>query len=134
MTTVRRVPHPGASVRAVPVLDEHDLGHYPEFAEFFDEQFGLAAAPFAPPPVLETGGQLFQLVFTGCSGRPFPSGLRVEALVPGLEPMDEEAVDAGLAALSVWLVSGVGGEWNADDLREVGAIYRIPVLARARVT
>jgi hypothetical protein len=121
-------------VRAVPLLYEHQLGHYPEFRRFFVERFGLDREPFAPGPVLDIDGSLYELVFTGCSGQAFPSGLRVNALAPGLEPIDEAAADAALAALLIWLVSGVGGEWTPDDLRQMAAIYRVQVLAEAFVT
>ena len=121
-------------MRAVPLLYEHQLGHYPEFRRFFVERFKLDDAPFAPGPVLEVDGALYELVFTGCSGQPFPSGLRINALAPGLEPIDGDAADADLAALLIWLVSGIGGDWAPDDLRKMAAIYRIHVLASAVVT
>lgn len=134
MSTVRQVARPQDRMRAVPLLYEHQLGHYPEFRRFFVERFQLDEAPFAPGPVLDVDGALYELVFTGCSGQPFPSGLRVNALAPGLEPIDDVAADAQLAALLMWLVAGVGGAWTPDDLRNMAAIYRIQVLASAVVT
>jgi hypothetical protein len=40
-------------------------------------------------------------LFVGFSGQLFPAGLEVNALVPGLEPMDETAADAALSVLSM---------------------------------
>jgi len=121
-------------MRAVPVLSEPNLGHYPEFRQFFADQFELDDAPFAPPPVLEIDGNYYELLFVGYSGQPFPAALEINSLVPGLEPMDEEGTDRALSALLMWLVSGIGGDWKVEDLRTVGEIYRIPALAAAEPT
>jgi hypothetical protein len=109
----------------VPLLTEHQVGHYPEFREFLSDTFGLAADPLGAPGLLSVGGRHYELVFIGCSGRPFPDGVRIAALVPGLEPLDEPQTMADLWAIAAWLLDGVGGEWNAETLDRVGRIYRI---------
>jgi len=111
--------------RAVPLLAEHDLGHYPEYREFFAETFALREDPFGPPPLLQVGGRHYELVFVGWSGRPFPGGLRINALVPGLEPLDEDLADLDLWDILRWLVDGVGGEWDAEALTRTGRIYKV---------
>lgn len=110
----------------MPLLEEHDLGHYPEFRDFLAETFDLARDPFGPPGLLSVGGRLYELVFSGSSGRVFPAALAVNALVPGLEPLDEEAADGDLWAFLEWLVEGVGAPWTADGLATSGRIFRIP--------
>jgi hypothetical protein len=122
---VRRVGRPDG-MRSVPLLGEHDLDHYPEFQRFLREEFHLQADPFAAPPVLAVEAGLFELVFIGRSGEHFPSGVEVNALVPGLEPMDDTATGKGLWAVLRWLVREVGGDWTADGLVAVARIYRLP--------
>jgi len=112
--------------RVVPLLGEHDLGHYPEFAGFLSTAFGLAADPLGSPGLLRVSGRLYELTFVGRSGRPFPAGVEIGALVAGLEPLDETAADRDLWEVLRWLVDGVGGEWNSAALDTTGRIYRIP--------
>jgi hypothetical protein len=112
--------------RAVPLLAEHDLGHYPEFREFLGATFALEKDPFGPPGLLRVGHRYYELVFVGRSARPFPAGVEINALVPGLEPMDETVADLDLWAILQWLVAGVGGEWAGNGLTTTGRIYRIP--------
>ncbi|MCW2719268.1 hypothetical protein [Pseudonocardia sp.] len=112
--------------RLVPLLAEHDLGHYPEFRTFLGTIFGLDDDPFGPPGLLRVGDRIYEFTFVGRSGRPFPDGTEIGALVPGLEPLDETAADRDLWAILAWLVDGVGGEWNSDALATTGRIYRIP--------
>jgi hypothetical protein len=131
MSSVRRVARPESPMRSVPLLSEHNLGHYPEFRQFFRDEFGLASAPFAAPPVLAAGQGLYELVFVGYSGQPFPAGVEINALVPGLEPLDEDAADAALGSILLWLVDNLGGDWTADGLQTVAKIYRVPVPAKA---
>lgn len=128
MGAVTRVPRP-VGVRSVSLLFEHDLGHYPEFRTFLAREFNLERQPFAAPPVLKAGSQLFELVFVGRSGAAFPSGLEINALVAGLEPMEEDAAERGLWDLVCWLAAQVGGEWTVEDLARVASIYRIQVPA-----
>jgi hypothetical protein len=109
----------------VPLLAEHQLGHYPEFREFFSATFGLAADPLRAPGLLSVAERHYELVFVGYSGCPFPAGVRIAALVPGLEPLDERQALDDLWAIAMWLVGGVGGEWDAEALARTGRIYRI---------
>lgn len=111
--------------RSVPLLSEHQLDHYPEFRDFLSTTFSLATDPFGPPGLVQVGPRFYELVFVGYSGRPFPAGLRIAALVPGLEPLDEEQTDRDLWALLGWLVDVVGGEWSRDALETTGRIYRV---------
>jgi hypothetical protein len=111
--------------RSVPLLVEHQLDHYPEFSAFLASTFGLDADPLGEPGLLSVDGRFYELVFVGYSGRPFPAGVRIAALVPGLEPLDEERTEIDLWEVLKWLVGGVGGEWDADALATTGRIYRI---------
>ena len=115
-----------ANHRSVPLVADHESSHYPEFSAFFVKTFGLAADPFRPPGVLRVGGRHYELVFVGRSGRAFPVGVELNALVPGLEPLDEEVADRDVWAILQWLVSGVGGDWSAEALQTTGRIYRVP--------
>ncbi|MFI5613201.1 hypothetical protein [Amycolatopsis sp. NPDC051903] len=115
--------------RAVPLLSEHGLGHYPEFRDFLSATFGLTADPWGPPGLLSVGGRYYELVFVGYSGHAFPAGVQVNALVAGLEPMDEQAADFDLWSILQWLVAGVGGQWTVEGLVTTGRIYRIPAAA-----
>ncbi|RSN55036.1 hypothetical protein DMH01_32340 [Amycolatopsis sp. WAC 04182] len=114
-----------ARVRSVPLLAEHQIGHYPEFRAFFSSVFGLDADPFRAPGVIRVGGRHYELVFVGYSGQPFPAGVRIAALVPGLEPMDEEQALSDLWAFVAWMIDGVGGAWDVGALKKTGRIYRI---------
>ncbi len=120
-----------AGHRVVPLLAEHDLGHYREFAAFLSAAFGLDADPLGPPGLLRVSGRLYELTFVGRSGRPFPAGVEVGALVPGLEPLDDAAADRDLWAILLWLVDGVGGEWSSTALDTTGRIYRVPAALEA---
>jgi hypothetical protein len=111
--------------RAVPVLHEPDIGHYPEFRQFFIDTFAPKSGGLQPPGYLKVEGRPYQVVFVGRSGRPFPAGVEIEALVPGLEPVDDIQVDADLWVILKWLLSGVGGRWSARDLVLTGKILRI---------
>lgn len=115
-----------AGHRVVPLLGEHDLGHYPEFARFLAVAFGLDADPLGAPGLLRVGGHHYELTFVGRSGRPFPAGVEIGALVDGLEPLDETVADVDLWAILAWLVDGVGGDWSSAALDTTGRIYRIP--------
>ena len=115
-----------AGHRVVPLLGEHDLGHYPEFARFLAGVFGLDTDPFGPPGLLRVSGRLYELTFVGRSGRPFPAGVEIGALVSGLEPLDDTAADRDLWVVLRWLVDGAGGDWSSAALDATGRIYRIP--------
>lgn len=112
--------------RGVPLLTEPSVGHYPEFRRFLGEAFGLAEDRVGPPGLLGLGDRYYELVFLGRSGTPFPSGVEIHALVPGVEPLDEAAADRDLWAIMQWLVAGVGGDWSVDALVTTGRIYRVP--------
>lgn len=124
--TVEPGDHRVRGHRAVPILSEHDLGHYPEFREFLARTFELSTASIGPPGLLSVRGRQYELVFIGYSGRAFPAGLQINALVPGVEPLDDNAADFDLWAILQWLVAGVGGEWTVDGLTTTGRIYRVP--------
>jgi 2-haloacid dehalogenase len=115
-----------AGHRAVPLLTEPTLDHYPEFRRFLVDSFSLEETRVGPAGLLRVDGRYYELVFLGRSGRPFPSGVEIHALVPDLEPLDEDVADRDLWAIVAWLVSGVGGEWTADALTTTGRIYRVP--------
>lgn len=115
-----------AGHRSVPLLHEPDLGHYDEFRRFLAATFGLDADPFGPPGLVVVSGRTYELVFTGRSGRPFPAGVEVHALVAGLEPLDAEQADRDLFDLVSWLVNGVGAPWSVDALEQTSRIFAIP--------
>ena len=115
-----------ADHRSVPLLTEPELGHYPEFAQFFSETFKLDADPLRAPGLIDIDGRCCELVFLGRSGRPFPNGVEISALVPGLEPLEREQADRGLSWILEWIVEGVGEPWTRNGLNETGRIYRIP--------
>jgi hypothetical protein len=71
----------------------------------------------------------YVLAFIGCSGEPFPAGVEIYALVPALEPLDDEVVDRDLWEILRWMVEGVGGAWTLADLDATGRRYRLPAAA-----
>ena len=117
--------------RRVPLLSEHQLDHYPEFSAFLASTFELGSDPLKTPGLLRVGPRFYELVFVGYSGRPFPAGVQVAALVPGLEPLDEKHAELDLWAVLKWLVNGVAGEWDEEGLTTTGLIYHIPGAAAA---
>lgn len=132
MTITVAVEPPGrrpAGHRAVPLLTEPALSHYPEFREFLARAFGLDEHAIGPSGLLTVDDRCYELVFLGRSGQPFPSGVEISALVPGLEPLDETVADRDLWAILEWLMDGVGGEWTGDALTTTGRIYRVPAVA-----
>jgi hypothetical protein len=112
--------------RAVPLLAEHQLDHYPEFRDYLRTTFDLDTNPFGPAPIMKIDRRAYELTFVGQSGRTFPTGLRIAALVPGLEPLDDDVIDNDLWMILQWLVDGVGHEWTNEALTATGHIYRIP--------
>jgi 2-haloacid dehalogenase len=129
---IRQAGHRPADHRSVPLLAEPSVGHYPEFREFLTGAFGFSAFDLSGTPgepgLLDVDGRLYEVVFVGRSGRPFPDGVEINALVPGVEPLDETAADLDLWAILQWLVDGVGGEWSTQALVTTGEIYRIPAV------
>jgi 2-haloacid dehalogenase len=114
--------------RAVPLLTEPVLTHYPEFARFLARTFGLDEHRIGPPGLLTVDGRFYELVFLGRSGQAFPSGVEIHALVQGLEPLDTVVADRDLWDILEWLVDGVGGDWAGDTLATTGRIYRTPAV------
>ena len=118
--------------RKALVLAEDRVGHYPEFREFFVQQFSLDANGLSRPGYVRApSGMIYALVFIGRSGEPFPDGLEIYALPDALEPLNEADVDADLWALLRWMVAGVGGEWRVEDLDAAGRLYQLSVAESA---
>jgi len=116
-----------ANKRRVPVLVEDRVGHYAEFREFFDRTFRLREVGLSRPGYVATpSGHVYELVFVGRSGEPFPCGVEINALVDGLEPLDEAAADRDLWAILRWMIAGVGVPWSVADLDATGRLYRLP--------
>jgi len=116
--------------RRALVLTEDRVGHYPEFREFFTRRFsldtiGLARSGYIRAP----SGTIYSLVFIGRSGKRFPDGLEIYALVDALEPLNDADVDTDLWAFLRWMIQGVGGEWKVEDLDATGRLYQLPFLS-----
>ena len=128
MTHVRIIaPPPLDGLRRAFMLAEDRIGHYPEFRRFFCEAFNLDRDGLQQPGyVAAPSGMGYALVFIGRSGEPFPAGVEIHALVPALEPLDEDTVDRDLWAILRWMIAGVGGDWTVRDLEETGRLYRVP--------
>ena len=87
--------------RQALVLTEDRLGHYPEFRAFFVRTFDLDRVGLSEPGFVRApSGTAYALVFLGRSGKPFPSGLEVHAIVDALEPLDDVVVDQDLCGPS----------------------------------
>lgn len=123
--TVARITKRPLSTRSVPLLTDPDVGHYPEFAAFLARTFELTDKPLDAPGLLDIEGRVYELIFIGRSGRPFPAGVEIAALVAGLEPLDTGQADRDLWAILEWLVAGVGEPWSVEALRTTGRIYRV---------
>ena len=115
-------------VRRVPVLTEPSVGHYPEFRNFLTRVFDLEKNYFKAPCVLKVNQNFYEFIFIGRSGVEFPAALEINALPPGLEPLDENRTDQDLWDILEWLIEGVGPPWSLEALRETGSIYRIKPL------
>jgi hypothetical protein len=128
MTDVRVVAQPKLDeMRRALVLVEDRIGHYPEFRRFFADAFDLDRRGLREPGyVTAPSGICYVLVFIGRSGESFPAGVEIHALVPALEPLDENVVDRDLWAILTWMIAGVGGDWTVRDLEETGRLYRVP--------
>ncbi len=136
MTDVRPVPTPDlGDTRRAFLLAEDRVGHYREFRDFLVRSFDLDRVGLATPGYLRApSGGLYELVFVGRSGEPFPAGVEVYARVAALEPLDETTADADLWAILRWLVEGTGGQWTAADLDATGRLYRIPAASEKPTT
>ena len=128
MSEVRVIATPSLeSRRRAFILAEDRIGHYPEFRTFFADIFDLDRVGLHEPGYLAApSGTEYALVFIGRSGAPFPAGVEIYALVPALEPLDEQAVDRDLWAILRWMLRGVGGVWTLADLDAAGRLFRIP--------
>ena len=128
MTDVKVIPPPPlGGLRRALVLAEDRIGHYPEFRRFFAATFDLDRHELKQPGYITApSGTHYALVFIGRSGEPFPAGVEIYALVPALEPLDEDTVDRDLWEILKWMIAGVGGEWTVRDLEETGRLSRIP--------
>ncbi len=124
MAVTRITERPGGT-RSVPVLTDPDVSHYPEFAAFLSDTFELTDKPLEAPGLLDVDGRVYELIFIGRSGRPFPAAVEIAALVPGLEPMDTDRTDKDLWAIMEWLIDGVGEPWTVEALRTTGQIFRV---------
>jgi len=97
-----------------------------EFRTFFANVFNLERVGLHEPGyVAAPSGTEYVLVFIGRSGEPFPAGVEIYALVPALEPLDEEAVDRDLWEIMRWMIGGVGGTWTVADLDATARLFRI---------
>ena len=81
--TVTLITERPPATRSVPLLTDPDIGHYPEFAAFLAATFDLAQKQLDAPGLLDVDGRIYELIFIGRSGRPFPAGVEIAALVPG---------------------------------------------------
>ena len=122
---VTRITERPSNTRSVPLLTDPDVGHYPEFADFLVATFDLMDKQLEAPGLLDVDGRVYELIFIGRSGRPFPAGVEIAALAPGLEPLDTSQTDQDLWAILEWLVAGVGKPWSVEGLRTTGRIYRV---------
>jgi hypothetical protein len=113
--------------RRALVLVEDRIGHYPEFRDFFTRTFDLGRRGLAEPGYVSApSGLTYAFVFIGRSGEPFPAGVEIHALVPELEPLDDDAVDRDLWAVLCWMIEGVGGDWSVADLVATAKLLRVP--------
>ncbi len=127
MTVKVIAPPPLDGLRRAIVLAEDRIGHYPEFRRFFTETFNLDREGLKQPGYLAApSGNNYALVFIGRSGEPFPAGVEIHALLPALEPLNEDAIDRDLWAMLKWMIDGVGGDWTVHDLEATGRLYRVP--------
>ncbi len=116
-----------AGLRPTLLLTEERLGHYEAFRAHMVRAFDLDRVGLSAPGCLRgPSGALYLLVFLGRSGEPFPSGVEIHALAPGLEPIDGEAADRDLYAILRWMVAGAGPPWTVEALEQTARLYRVP--------
>jgi hypothetical protein len=114
-------------LRRAFVRAEDRIGHYAEFRAFFERVFALDRLGLRVPGYVRApSGSLYEFVFVGRSGEPFPAGVEISALVADLEPLDEAIVDCDLWAILRWMIEGVGAPWSPADLDGTGRLYRVP--------
>jgi hypothetical protein len=131
MSEIEVIERPGLDgKRRALVLTEDRVGHYPEFREFFIRRFSLDTDGLARSGHIRApSGTIYSLVFVGRSGKRFPDGLEIYALVDALEPLNEADVDTDLWAFLRWLIQAIGGEWKVEDLDATGRLYELPFLS-----
>lgn len=113
-------------------LVEDRVAHYEEFRDFFVRTFDLDRKGLAEPGFVQApSGFTYAFVFLGRSGEPFPSGVEVNVIVDGLEPIAEETIDRDLWAILRWMIAGVGGPWTVEDFDRTGRLYRVPAASPA---
>jgi hypothetical protein len=124
--TVIETPNLAGKRRALVLAEDH-VGHYAEFRAFFSRTFALDAIGLARPGYVRAPSRcVYEFVFIGRSGEPFPSGVEVYASVDALQPLDEEMIDRDLWAILRWMITGVGSPWKLEDLDATGRLYRLP--------
>jgi hypothetical protein len=116
------------------VLAETRLDHYDEFRRFFRQELQLQ------PGDVDGGnnhyfqadsGRIYEVVFVGKTGRPFPCGLEILLLVEDIDPLPEDdEIDKDLWEFLRWIIAGVGGEWTLEALESTGYLYRVPFARR----
>jgi hypothetical protein len=120
-------PPPLDGMRLQCVLTEDRIGHYPEFRAFFVRMFDLDRIGLTQPGYLRVAsGNVYALIFIGRSGEAFPSGVEIHAIVPALEPIDDDAVDRDLWSILRWMIDGIGGDWTIEALEATGRLFHIP--------
>ena len=123
--SVERICKRPQKVESVPLLTEPEIGHYPEFREFFHQRFDLDLDLLGKTGLVSVEGRFYDFTFLGRSGEPFSSGVEIVSLIQGLEPMDSVQANTDLWAIMEWVVEGVGEPWTVEMLCKTGAIYRI---------
>jgi hypothetical protein len=112
------------------VLREPQLRHCDEFADFLCRRFQLTAddADHGRSFYLQAeSGRLYWMRFLAGTGGPFPSGLELFLLLPGLEPVPEpDDIDSDVWLFLRWLVEGVGGEWTLERFDRMVGLYGLP--------
>jgi len=96
----------------LPDFDAFQRTEYFAFTSPERARVGLSEPGFVQAP----SGLAYALVFIGRSGEPFPAGIEVYAIVPALEPLDDEVIDRDLWAILGWMIDGVGPPWTVEGL------------------
>lgn len=105
------------------VLLEQTPGHYPEFLKFLRREIGRYGGML----VFRAGsGTIYRVgLVPGEAGA--PEAIEVCSRMDSAgQTIDTDRVHHDLWPFFEWMIGGVGGEWNVEDLRRTGAIYRIP--------
>ena len=123
--SVERICKRPQKVGSVPLLTEPEIGHYPEFREFFHQRFDLDIDLLGKTGLVSVENRFYEFIFLDRSGEQFSSGVEIASLIQGLEPMDSVQANTELRAIMEWLVEGIGEPWTVEMLCKTGAIYRI---------